>query len=128
MIGSDITGIHFSEDRNLQRGIPSLILITALLIMENYINRQNRIIRFIVLLGEASYTMYLFHYHIIAFLSRVVFPRIIGNTTLFCVEIIKLVLTLMITILISIYLYKLIDMPIQKGLKRFIKKRSQNEK
>jgi peptidoglycan/LPS O-acetylase OafA/YrhL len=112
----------FSENRNLQKGIPSLIIIIALLTIENYINKKNVIIKFLILLGEASYAMYLFHYHIIAFLSRVIFPRIIGDINIFYIEIIKLLFTLMVTIVISIYLYKLVDMPIQKWLRKLIKK------
>jgi peptidoglycan/LPS O-acetylase OafA/YrhL len=90
--------------------------------MENYINKKNIIVKFLVLLGEASYAMYLFHYHIIAFLSRVIFPRIIGNDNIFFVEMAKLLFTIIATIMISIYLYKLVDMPIQKGLRKIIKK------
>jgi peptidoglycan/LPS O-acetylase OafA/YrhL len=122
LIRSDITGLYFSKNRNLQNGIPSLILVVALLAMENYINIQNIIVKFMVLLGEASYTMYLFHYHITAFFSRVVFPRIVGNNNIFIVEILKLLFTIISTIIISIYLYKLVDMPIQKKLRRLIKK------
>jgi peptidoglycan/LPS O-acetylase OafA/YrhL len=75
-----------------------------------------------VLLGEASYAMYLFHYHIIAFISRIIFPRVLGNINIFYVEIIKLFFTIAITMIISIYLYKLVDMPIQKGLRKLVKK------
>jgi peptidoglycan/LPS O-acetylase OafA/YrhL len=122
LIGSDIMGFHLSKNRNLQNGIPSLILIMALLVMEDYINRKNVIVKFMVFLGEVSYVMYLFHYHIIAFLSRVIFSRIIGNNNIFVLEITKLLFTIIATIIISIYLYKLVDMPIQKMLKKLLKK------
>ena len=115
-------GFYLSKNRNLQKGIPSLILIVALLVMEDCINSQNVIVKFMICLGEASYAMYLFHYHIIAFLSRVVFPRIIGNNNIFIIEIAKLLFTIIVTIIISIYLYKLVDMPIQKVLRKLIKK------
>jgi peptidoglycan/LPS O-acetylase OafA/YrhL len=77
LAGSDIMGLYVSVNRNLRYGIPSLVTVTALLYIEKYINGQNRCIRFMVLLGEASYAMYLFHYHIIAFLTQINFPKII---------------------------------------------------
>lgn len=115
-------GFYLSKNRNLQNGIPSLILIIALLAMEDYVNRKNVIVKFMVFLGEASYAMYLFHYHIIAFFSRVVFSKIMGNNNIFIVEMTKLLFAIMTTIIISIYLYKLVDIPIQKALRKLIKK------
>jgi peptidoglycan/LPS O-acetylase OafA/YrhL len=113
-------GFYFSVNRNLQEGIPSLLLVMALVFIEHYINGNNRCIKFMVLLGEASYAMYLFHYHIIVFLSRIVFPKIGVNNV--AVELLKLVFTITVTIIISIYVYKLVDKPIQSELRKLIKK------
>jgi peptidoglycan/LPS O-acetylase OafA/YrhL len=124
LVLSDIMGFYSSSNRNLQRGIPSLLLVMALVFMEHYINGNNRYIKFMVLVGEASYTMYLFHYHIIAFLSRVVFPKIfpkIGANNV-SVELLKLVFAITATITISLYIYKLVDKPIQKGLRKLLLK------
>jgi peptidoglycan/LPS O-acetylase OafA/YrhL len=121
LIASDVMGIYFSENRNLQKGIPALLLVISLLFIEKNINAENIVVRFLVLLGDASYVMYLFHYHIIALFSRVIFQRFILNTTTIAV-ILKLLFTIIVTIIISVYLYKLVDMPIQRKLKKIIRK------
>jgi peptidoglycan/LPS O-acetylase OafA/YrhL len=120
LIGSDIRGFYFSTNRNMRQGIPSLVIVMALLFIENNINGQNRCIRFMVLMGEASYAMYLFHYHIIAFLTRIIFPKVSINNR--AIGLLELLFTITVTIIISIYVYKLVDIPIQKGIRRLIKK------
>jgi peptidoglycan/LPS O-acetylase OafA/YrhL len=104
LVATDIKGIYFSKNRNINKGIPSLIIIIAFLVIENYINNENKWVKIMVLLGDASYAMYLFHYHVIAFLSRIIFPIIIGNTTVFVIEMINLLFTIFITIIVSIYM------------------------
>jgi peptidoglycan/LPS O-acetylase OafA/YrhL len=121
LIASDIYGIHFSKNRNLQRGVPALLLVAAMLFLEKSINTKNIIVKFFILLGDASYVMYLFHYHIIVFISRVVFQRLIGNSADIPVEILKFVFTMATTVIASIFLYKFVDMPMQNKLKKLIK-------
>jgi peptidoglycan/LPS O-acetylase OafA/YrhL len=118
LIASDVTGLYFSGNRNLQKGIPALLLVIASLFLEKNINGKNIVVQFFVLLGDASYVMYLFHYHIIAFLSRVIFQSFIGNNNGIIVEILKLLFTIIVTVIICVYLYKLVDIPIQKKLKK----------
>jgi peptidoglycan/LPS O-acetylase OafA/YrhL len=74
-----------------------------------------------LLLGDASYAMYLFHYHIIAFISRVIFSRVIGDNNVFMIELVKLLFTIIVTTFVSIFIYKLVDMPIQKRLRNLTK-------
>ena len=120
LVGHDIFGITFSENPNLQKGIPSLILVIALLLIEKQINKQNKIVKFMILLGKASYAMYIFHYLIITVFTRIIFKKVLENNNLFFIEMIILLLTIASTIIISIYSYKLIDMPIQKKLRKLM--------
>ncbi|GHV74495.1 exopolysaccharide production protein ExoZ [Spirochaetia bacterium] len=121
LILSDVIWIRFFDNRSIYYGIPAFILVLSFLLLEKQINKKNTIIKFGLLLGEASYAMYLFHYHIIAFISRIIFPRI-GNNNSFIIELLKLTFTIIIIIIISIYLYKFIDKPIQKKLRNILKK------
>jgi peptidoglycan/LPS O-acetylase OafA/YrhL len=122
LITSDVMGVYFSENRNLQKGIPALLLVIAALLLEENVNVKGVIAKIFVLLGDASYAMYLFHYHIIAFLSRVILQKLIGNNNTIIVEILKLLFIIIVTVIISVYLYKFVDMPIQKKLKKLIRK------
>jgi peptidoglycan/LPS O-acetylase OafA/YrhL len=116
-----ILDIHISNNRIIFYGIPSLILVAAFLAMEKYIP-NNLIIKFGIVLGDASYAMYLFHLFVICFLSRVVYPKIIGNNSIFFIELIKLFVALSLTIISSIFINEFVDKPIQVRLRKMIKK------
>jgi peptidoglycan/LPS O-acetylase OafA/YrhL len=107
--------IEISGNENIQAGIPALILIIGLLFLEPYINGDNRVIKFGILLGDASYVMYLFHPYCIYFFQRLVFPKIIQTNII--IEIMKVLISIFATMIFSIYCYKLVDKPIQNGLK-----------
>ncbi|WP_010254897.1 acyltransferase family protein [Treponema primitia] len=128
LIYSNASGSHFSKNRNIYYGIPSLLLVTSLLLLEDYIG-NNIVIKIFLKIGEASYVMYLFHYHIIAFFSRIVFPVVLGNHRVFTIELIKLIFAIVMTIVISIVLFEFVDKPIQNYLKKVLKRqRSKNFK
>jgi peptidoglycan/LPS O-acetylase OafA/YrhL len=113
--------MQISENRNIQTGIPALILVIGLLFFEPYINGNNKAIKFGILLGDASYVMYLFHPYCIYFFQRLVFPKIIQTNII--IEIMKAMISILATIIFSIYCYKLVDKPIQNGLRNiFINK------
>jgi peptidoglycan/LPS O-acetylase OafA/YrhL len=121
MIFTDVYDFHLTANRNIYYGIPSLMLVISLLFLEEEI-KDNRIVRFGVELGEASYVMYLIHYHIVILLARVVFNRTIGAKSIFIIEIIKIILAFIVTIILSILIYKFIDKPIQKFFRKIIRK------
>jgi peptidoglycan/LPS O-acetylase OafA/YrhL len=120
MIFSDVYNFHLTTNRNIDYGIPSLILIVSLLFLEKEI-KDHRIIRFGILLGEASYVMYLIHYHVVIFLARVVFNKTIGANSIFIIEIIKIIIAFIVTIILSIMIYKYIDKPIQNIFRKLLK-------
>ncbi|GHU16170.1 acyltransferase [Spirochaetia bacterium] len=115
-------GIKISVNRNIQTGIPALMLVIALLFFEKYINGNNSIVKFGVKLGDASYAMYLFHPFFIYFFQRLIFPRLIGNNGNLIIEVLKLLISLTITTIGSIFIYKFIDNSIQIQLKKYFKK------
>jgi peptidoglycan/LPS O-acetylase OafA/YrhL len=121
LVFTDFSEFHFSNNRNFYYGIPALLFVMAILFLEENI-KENKIIRFGIELGEASYVMYLIHYHIVILLARVVFNKIIGTNTNFIIELIKTILAFIATIIISILIYRFIDKPIQKYLRKVLKK------
>ena len=112
LIYSDIAGFRIINNRNIYYGIPSLLLVGSIVLLEKSI-KNNRFINFCVTLGEASYAMYLFHPFIILFLSRILFPKIIGENGSFIINLIKIITALAITIVGSMLIDKIIDKPIQ---------------
>jgi peptidoglycan/LPS O-acetylase OafA/YrhL len=123
LILSDANHFHLSGNRSIYYGIPSLILVTSLLMLENNF-KNNNFIRFWVKLGEASYVMYLFHVHIFFFFLRIVFPKIIRLNSNRIIDIIILIFVILMIISISLLIYKFIDKPIQDRLKKIVKNHS----
>jgi peptidoglycan/LPS O-acetylase OafA/YrhL len=117
LILGDIIGIRFFDNRNIYYGIPAFMLVLSFLLLEKQINVENIIIKFGLLLGEASYATYLFHWYVILFMNRIIFPRIENIP-----ELLKLLFIIIITILISICIYEFIDKPIQKYLRNILRK------
>jgi peptidoglycan/LPS O-acetylase OafA/YrhL len=116
LVVSDIYGSRISSNRNIYYGIPALTLTASLLLLEKYIG-NNRIIKLGLKLGDASYAIYLFHPFIILFLSRIVFPKIFGNNSIFILELVKLILALALTVFFTVLLYYFVDKPIQNYLR-----------
>jgi peptidoglycan/LPS O-acetylase OafA/YrhL len=122
MVYSEITGFYIIKNRNINYGVPALIMVTAVLLLEDNI-KVNSMVKFFVWLGEASYAMYLFHYHIITFFSRLVFPKLFGiNNTNIIVDLIKIIIGIGCTIILSLIIYELIDKQIQKKFRMLFKK------
>jgi len=109
--------------RNIQRGIPSALLVISMLMLEKEI-RDGKLMDFGMILGDASYAMYLIHPFSVYFCQRLIYPRIFNGADNLFLEIIKVLIVLVFSIITSIYAFKLIDDPLQKWLRNiFIKKR-----
>jgi peptidoglycan/LPS O-acetylase OafA/YrhL len=120
LIYSDITGFHITGNRNINYGIPSFLIVSSMLLLEKHI-KNNAFIKFSAELGEASYAMYLFHPFIILFLSRIIFPKITGNSGSVFINIAEIAAAIGTVIILSIIIYELIDKQIQKYLRRLLK-------
>jgi peptidoglycan/LPS O-acetylase OafA/YrhL len=121
LILSSIYKMNISDNRNIQIGIPSLILIISMLVFEKSINPKNSLIKFGLKLGDASYVIYLFHPFFIYFLQRLIYPRIFGNNGGIIIKLLQIIFGLLITIAGSMLLYDYIDNPIQKKLRYILK-------
>jgi peptidoglycan/LPS O-acetylase OafA/YrhL len=121
LVFTDFYKFYFLNNRNFYYGIPALLLVMAVLFMENNI-KENKITRFGIELGKASYVMYLIHYHIVILLGRVIFNKLIGANNNFIIELIKIIIAFIITIIFSILIYRFIDKPIQKYLRNVLRK------
>src|SRR5690606_34029042 len=74
----------FNEvNRNIRIGIPCLVLVGGVLAIEPYINGKSKIVKFLSLIGDSSYAMYLFHPFILFGSIRVLFPIIFGIVILY---------------------------------------------
>ena len=120
---SCIYHLHISDNSNIQVGLPALLLVISLIGLEKHINGNNVFIKTGLLLGDASYVMYLFHPFCIYFLQRIIFPVIALKDNII-IGLIKLFIALLLTGAFSIYLFKWIDNPIQILLrKKLLKKK-----
>ena len=108
--------------RNVRYGIPSVLFVNALLLLENRINANNIFVRLGLKLGDASYAMYLFHPFIIHFLIKLVYPSLIGSSPALWVKVLELGLALVLVSVVSIIIFELVDKPSSVLLKKFIRK------
>jgi peptidoglycan/LPS O-acetylase OafA/YrhL len=121
LVASDIYDLRIFSNRNIYYGIPALTLTVSLLLLEKYIG-NNRIVKFGLKLGDASYAMYLFHPFIILFLSRIIFQKIFGNNDNVILELVKLIFALSLTVFFSMLIYDFVDKPIQNYLRSWRKR------
>ena len=118
---------HISSNSNIQVGIPALILVAAFIALESKINGNNILVKLSLLLGDASYVMYLFHPFFIFFLQRIMFPALGLQHSNFIVELLKLFISLSITAIASVYIYKYMDNPIQIYLRKKLLNKKQSK-
>lgn len=112
LIYSDIKD-QFGIDRFLVWGLPSMIIVIATLMSEEYFSsfKQNAKNMFLWL-GEMSYPAYLLHIYVIALFSRLIFPDV-SIATLLCVS---LGVTLLLCSFVSNYFDKRIRSALSRGL------------
>lgn len=108
--------------RNIRYGIPSLLFVNAFLVLESRINKKNSIIKTGLKLGDASYAMYLFHPFVIYFLSRVVYPKLVGPSKLLFVELGELIFAIILVALVSVLIYEFVDKPSNSFFKKLVKR------
>lgn len=118
MIYTDVTGEYKFFHRYIWRGIPALFFVNSFLVLEKNININNKIIKWGIKMGDASYGMYLFHPFIIFFLIRIVYKKFIPVSDIFIVEFFKLIFALYAVSMISGFIYDYIDKPINKFLRK----------
>ena len=104
------------EDRALSYGVPAVAVVAAALGLEPLI-RDGRATRAVLRIGDASYAMYLFHPFVAVLLSQVILGGVIAAAGV-PLRIALLLVTLAAVILVSIGIDRLVDAPIQRGLKR----------
>jgi peptidoglycan/LPS O-acetylase OafA/YrhL len=122
LIFSEMHEFYLSSYRSVNSGIPAFILVGSLLFLENNI-KNNEILRLVSLkIGDASYMMYLIHFHMQIFFVNIVFSRItIFSNSFIAIEIMKFLFTSAIIIAISMVMHKFIDKPIQSYFRKKIK-------
>jgi exopolysaccharide production protein ExoZ len=118
MIYFDLNSAALWLPRNIRYGIPSLLFVNTFLMMENRINQKNIIVKIGLKLGDASYAMYLFHPFVLHFLLRVIYPKLIGPSTLLWVEMLELFIILISVGFVSVLIYKFVDKPSSKFFKK----------
>ena len=114
----DMSNHYLLISRGIIFGIPAAALVGSVLFLENEIDRNNRAVRFLVELGEASYVMYLTHCLVIVFFAKAVFKDTSGTNCAFMYEIVKIIIIILATTAFSMLIHRFIDTPIQRYLKR----------
>lgn len=98
-------------DRVFKGGLPAALLLTSLLSWDPVKSKLNR---FLLELGNASYSMYLIHFYVIQFFTKIVAKHLSG-------VVLKVVvaygLSIAVTIIASICLFRLFEEPVNKALK-----------
>ena len=102
-------------DRLLIGGIPSFLLIILFYQLEDQIRGEGaRVVQFFVHIGDASYVTYLSHMYVIAFLNRLVFPRI---STLSDESVLTVGISIVLSLICGSVIYYLIDKPSMQFLR-----------
>jgi peptidoglycan/LPS O-acetylase OafA/YrhL len=112
-------------DPNLTRfllfGIPAFFIANAFLILEEKVNRQNKVHSTAILLGDASYAMYLVHPFVIYAFIRLVFSRLKVESLEF--ELAQLIVTMIVVCVVAVLIHKWFEKPVLKALKSVLDKR-----
>ncbi|MCE7063541.1 acyltransferase [Dyadobacter sp. CY343] len=120
----------YLQDPNLTRfllfGIPAFFIANAFLIMEGKVNRQNKVHSTAILLGDASYAMYLVHPFVIYAFIRLVFVRFKMEGRAF--ELAQLIGTMIIVCIVAVIIHKWFEKPVLKALKSVMDKRFDSKK
>lgn len=98
-----------SSQRFLLFGGPSLLVACGFLSLENYINPQNKIHSTLILLGDASYAMYLIHPFVIYAFLRLVYVRVGLQGAIY--DFLGLVLSIALVCLLSVAVHKWFEKP-----------------
>lgn len=109
-----------SSQRFLLFGGPSLLVTCGFLSLENRINPQNKIHSTMVLLGDASYAMYLIHPFVIYAFLRLIYARVGLQGAIY--DFLGLMLSLISVCLLSIALHRWFEKPIVRVLKTVLDK------
>jgi exopolysaccharide production protein ExoZ len=114
-------GYSVSDVDSLKRvlvfGLPSSLILIALLNLE-----QNEVIsfpRFSIILGDASYSLYLIHFPMMLLMNKL--PQIMGFTISDNQEILYSCFIILSIIITSIYVHKWIEKPLTKRLNALLK-------
>ncbi|CAG5073271.1 hypothetical protein DYBT9623_04755 [Dyadobacter sp. CECT 9623] len=120
----------YLHDPNLTRfilfGIPAFFIANAFLILEEKVNHKNKVHATAILLGDASYAMYLVHPFVIYAFIRLIFVRFKVEGTAF--ELTQLIGTMIIVCLVAVAIHKWFEKPVLKALKSVLDKRFDSKK
>ncbi len=114
--GFSISDFDYWE-RVLVFGIPSGLILVSLLSLE--INNVVTWPKVTILLGDASYVLYLIHFPILLFLNKI--PAIFGRTLSASQVVFYNYFVGMIILLLSIYIHRMIEKPLSKYLMNLFK-------
>lgn len=110
-------GDYDSYKRVLTFGIPSGLILLSLLNLEQ--NKAISFPKFTLILGDASYTLYLIHFPIMLLMNKI--PQILGYNITEYQEIWYSYFIIISIVISSIYVHKWIEIPIAKKLNSLLK-------
>ena len=107
------------RDRILQFGIPSFLVILGTVKYE--LTHKVQVPKIFLLLGEASYSLYLLHLPIIAACTKIILKFNITNGLLIQISLVLLIIAICCG---AIIFYKLIEKPVMKKLNGYLSKKT----
>lgn len=112
-------GDYDSYKRVLTFGLPSGLILLSLLNLEQ--NNTISFPKFTIILGDASYALYLIHFPMMLFMNKI--PQILGYKFNANQEVWYSYFIILSIIFTSIFLHKWVEMPVAKKLNNFISKK-----
>ena len=115
-------GDYDSYKRILAFGFPSGIILFALLNLER--NQAISFPKFTLILGDASYALYLIHFPMMLFMNKI--PQILGYSFNAYQEVWYSYIIIISIIFTSIFVHKKIELPVAKKLNSFLLENTEN--
>lgn len=110
-----------AASRFLIFGVPAILIANGALMLESRIDQRKKFHSILILLGDASYAMYLVHPFVIYAFLRLIFNRL--NIPGLMFQIVGLVLAMLVVCVVSIVLHKYFEKPTIRLLKARFDKR-----
>ena len=107
------SGVTYN-DRLFLEGLPALVIVVCFLALEGKIRFPHRLL----LIGDASYSLYLFHPYVIQLVDKKLFSLAVLSPLSLAVA----AITMLACFLVAIASYKLIEKPSNKLLRRYLGK------
>ena len=118
-------GPRFDEMRVVAYGIPACALVIAGLLLEPLI-RDGRLTRGLLVVGDSSYALYLFHQFVLLGVSQLLLRDLITTASV-PLRVVMLLATMAVAVAAGILIDRWIDRPLRRSLSRLVLPRRESD-